>query len=47
MALASLRKLVQLTIVLTALALCGASALAQGSEPSDMKPGSVDRKSVV
>ena len=39
MALASLRKFVQLTLVLTALALSSASALAQ--EPNDMKPGSV------
>ncbi len=41
MALASLRQFVQLTLVLTVLALCSASALAQGSEPNDMKPGSI------
>lgn len=41
MALASLRKFIQQTLVLTALALCAASALAQGSEPNDMKPGSI------
>ncbi len=41
MAQASLRKFVQLTLVLTALALCRASTLAQISDPSDLKPGSV------
>jgi len=40
MALASLHKFVQLTLVLTALAVCGTAALAQ-SQASDMKPGSV------
>lgn len=42
MALASLRKFIQLTLALTALAVCGTAALAQCvSDPNDMRPGSV------